>query len=71
MTFAQARCTNPNCNTRTETVADDSATVLKCPVCNQYNPILSRRKISDGRCSRCKGKPLDDHHWIGDQAVCK
>lgn len=70
MHLAEARCTNPACNTLTDCVVDDSATVIKCPVCNQYNSILSRRNIGDGMCGQCH-RNLDDHQWIGDQAVCK
>jgi len=71
MTFAEAHCTNPACKTITELVVDDSATTLKCGGCNQYNAILSRRHISNGRCARCNGRPLDDHRWVGEQAVCR
>lgn len=70
MHLAEARCTNPACRTLTEVVVDDSATVLKCPVCNQFNSILSRKSISDGQCHRCN-QSLDDHQWVGDQAVCR
>ena len=71
VTFAEARCGNPACKTLTEEVCEDSVQTLRCPRCNQFNHIVSRKSISDGRCVRCRGKPLDDHAWAGDQAVCR
>ena len=69
--LAEALCGNPACKELTASVVEDSVQNLKCGRCNQYNRIVSRKSISDGRCVRCRGKPLDDHAWAGDQAVCK
>ena len=70
MRLAEARCQNPACKTLTSVVVEDSETMLKCAVCSQFNAITSRRNISDGECHRCNS-PLDDHQFIGDQAVCR
>jgi len=71
MILAVARCGSPACRTLTEAVVEDDATLLKCAACWQVNPVLTRKAISNGRCARCKGVPLDDHQWIDDQAVCR
>lgn len=60
--LAETVCRNPHCKTRYEAACDDSATVLRCPVCTQYNAIDHRDRVGDGRC-KC-GKPLDDHSGI-------
>lgn len=66
--LAGAVCTNPHCRTIYESVIDDRTTVLKCPVCGQYNTIKRIEPVANGRC-RCE-RPLDDHKWQGDYAVC-
>lgn len=69
--LARTRCTNPSCRTETVEVVEDAVHTLMCDRCRQYNAIVEPREaIADGKCGLCK-KTLDDHQWVGDQAVCR